>query len=276
MSVPNVNCKIKYIQNEEDLAKSSVLAEKYGGNRKFYSSRLADDYMKYMDKGSKEKTDYISYAGDEEKSCGVFDKSGLLTGRGKQKLRQNLRKTKSIIWDCLLTFQPEFGQRYCNDYEQAYEMMKREMPRFLKDQKPGDYLGELYMQIEAGNKNAGQYFTPYDVSKFMAEITLGELPDKPFILNEPCCGSGGMVIAAADVLQSRGYNYTDKMLVVANDIDRHCVFMAYTQLSFAAVPAVVQWQDTLTQETWDTFYTPAYTLQASKFNRMLHGRETQM
>ena len=32
-----------------------------------------------------------------------------------------------------MTFQPEFGQRYCNDYEQAYEMMKREMPRFLKD-----------------------------------------------------------------------------------------------------------------------------------------------
>ena len=145
-------------------------------------------------------------------------------------------------------------------------MLQTDMLSLLKDihQKPGDYLGELYMQIEAGNKNAGQYFTPYDVSKFMAEITLGELPDKPFILNEPCCGSGGMVVAAADVLQSRGYNYTDKMLVVANDIDRHCVFMAYTQLSFAAVPAVVQWQE------------PAYTLQASKFNRMLHGRETQM
>jgi len=157
-------------------------------------------------------------------------------------------------------------------------MLQTDMLSLLKDihQKPGDYLGELYMQIEAGNKNAGQYFTPYDVSKFMAEITLGELPDKPFILNEPCCGSGGMVVAAADVLQSRGYNFTDKMLVVANDIDRHCVLMAYTQLSFAAVPAVVQWQDTLTQEKWDTFYTPAYTLQASKFSRLLHSRETQM
>lgn len=157
-------------------------------------------------------------------------------------------------------------------------MLQTDMLSLLKDihQKPGDYLGELYMQIEAGNKNAGQYFTPYDVSKFMAEITLGELPDKPFILNEPCCGSGGMVVAAADELQSRGYNYTDKMLVVANDIDRHCVLMAYTQLSFAAVPAIVQWQNTLTRETWDTFYTPAYTLQASKFNRMLRNRESQM
>lgn len=157
-------------------------------------------------------------------------------------------------------------------------MLQTDMLSLLKDihQKPGDYLGELYMQIEAGNKNAGQYFTPYDVSKFMATNMFEELPDKPFILRERCCGSGGMVIAAADVLKTSGYNYTDKMLVVANDIDRHCVFMAYTQLSFAAVSAVVQWQDTLTQKTWDTFYTPAYTLQASKFNRMLHGRETQM
>lgn len=137
MSVPNVNCKIKYIQNEEDLAKSSVLTEKYGGNRQFYSSRLADDYMKYMDKGSKEKTDYISYAGDEEKSCGVFDKNGLLTSRGKQKLRQDLRKTKSIIWDCLLTFQPEFGQRYCNDYEVFW-------PQYMKSDT---YLDDMYRRL---------------------------------------------------------------------------------------------------------------------------------
>lgn len=133
MSVPNVNCKIQYIQNEGESAKSPALTEKYSNKRKFYSSQLADDYMKYMDKGSKEKTDYVSYAGDEEKSCGVFGKNGLLTMSEKKKLRQQLRETKSVIWDCLLTFQPEFGQRYCNDFDQAYEMMKREMPRFLKD-----------------------------------------------------------------------------------------------------------------------------------------------
>lgn len=133
MSVPNVNCKIQYIQNEGEIAKSPALTEKYSNKRRFYSSQLADDYLKYMDKGSKEKIDYISYSGDEEKSCGVFGKNGLLTMNEKKKLRQQLRETKSVIWDCFLTFQPEFGQRYCNDFEQAYEMMKREMPRFLKD-----------------------------------------------------------------------------------------------------------------------------------------------
>ena len=37
-------------------------------------------------------------------------------------------------------------------------MLQTDMLSLLKDihQKPGDYLGELYMQIEAGNKNATQ------------------------------------------------------------------------------------------------------------------------
>lgn len=133
MSVPNVNCKILYVQNEDALSKSPALTEKYGGKRKFYSSNQTQDYLTYVNTGSKEKIDYVAYSGNDEKSCGVFGKNGLMSMKEKKALRQRLRETKSMIWDCLLTFQPEFGQRYCNDYEQAYEMMKREMPRFLKD-----------------------------------------------------------------------------------------------------------------------------------------------
>lgn len=142
----------------------------------------------------------------------------------------------------------------------------------------GDYLGDMYMEIEAGNKNAGQYFTPYDVSRLIAEVTISEPTDKdqPITLCEPCCGSGGMALAAAEVLQNYGFNYADKLLVVANDIDRHCVLMAYTQLSFAAIPAIIKWQDTLTQKTWDAFVTPAFALQFDKFSRIYHGKESQM
>ena len=131
MSVPNVNCKILYVENEETLAKYPSRAEKYGPKRKFYSCNQAQDYVTYVDTGSKQ--DYISYSGDREKSTGIFGKNGLLGYKERVALRKKLRTTKSIIWDCLLTFQPEFGQTYCNDYEQAYAMMKREMPRFLKD-----------------------------------------------------------------------------------------------------------------------------------------------
>lgn len=133
MSVPNVNCKILYIENEETLAKYPSRNERYGPKRKFYSCNQKQDYITYVDTGSKRKADYIAYTGDSEKSTGVFDKNGLMSFRERVLLREKLRTTKSVIWDCLLTFQPEFGQTYCNDFEQAYEMMKREMPRFLKD-----------------------------------------------------------------------------------------------------------------------------------------------
>lgn len=133
MSVPNVNCKIQYIENEETLSRSPALMRKYGDKRNFYSCKQSQDYMTYVATGATQKLDYIEYSGDKEKSTGIFGKDGLLNARQRKELREQLRETKSIIWDCLLTFQPEFGQTYCNDYEQAYAMMKREMPRFLKD-----------------------------------------------------------------------------------------------------------------------------------------------
>lgn len=141
----------------------------------------------------------------------------------------------------------------------------------------GDHLGEIYMEIEAGNKSAGQYFTPYYVSKMMTMITLGEKPDenKIFTLNEPCCGSGGMVVAAADIWNEQGFNYANNALVVANDIDRNCVLMSYLQISFTGLPAVILHQDTLTQKTWDRFFTPAFLLQYPKFKRVYDGLSKQ-
>lgn len=133
----------------------------------------------------------------------------------------------------------------------------------------GDHLGEIYMELSGKNKHAGQFFTPYNVSKMMAMIALGNKPngERIFTLNEPACGSGGMVIAAADVWTEQGFNYTDNALVVANDIDRNCVLMSYLQISFTGMPAVIKHQDTITQKTWDRFITPAFALQYPKFKR---------
>ncbi len=133
MSVPFVNCKIHYYENEEALSRNPAKQEKYSEARKFYSGNKHFDYLTYVNLGSKKKIDYVEYSGDNEKSTGVFGKNGLLSAKERQELRRKLRTTKSVIWDCLLTFQPEFGQMYCNDYEQAYDLMRKEFPRFLKD-----------------------------------------------------------------------------------------------------------------------------------------------
>lgn len=141
----------------------------------------------------------------------------------------------------------------------------------------GDHLGDIYMELSGGKKAAGQYFTPYDVSRFMAEITVGQKDlsgDKILTFNEPCCGSGGLIIATADALNERGFNYTNNAVFVANDIDRNCVLMCYLQMSWAAMPAVVLHQDTITQKTWDKFITPAFILQYPKFVKALGSQST--
>lgn len=84
-----------------------------------------------------------------------------------------------------------------------------------------------------------------------------------------------MVVAAADVWKEQGFNYTDKALVVANDIDRNCVLMSYLQISFTGMPAVIKHQDTISQKIWDRFITPAFSMQYTKFKRVYDDLSNQ-
>ena len=111
-----------------------------------------------------------------------------------------------------------------------------------------DVLGDIYMASGMGSKAAGQFFTPYHLSKACARLIVPE-PDKAgqFILNEPSCGGGGMVIATAAALKDRGVDYQKKMDVVAQDIDWKGVYMCYLQLSLLGIKAVCVQGDTLTE-----------------------------
>lgn len=84
------------------------------------------------------------------------------------------------------------------------------------------------------------------------------------------------MVAVADVWTEQGFNYTKNAFVAASDIDRNCALMSYLQISYIGMPAVVLWQDSLTQKTWDSFITPALALQYPKcvpFLEELHGYE---
>ena len=143
-----------------------------------------------------------------------------------------------------------------------------------------DYLGEVYMQSETSNSKAGQFFTPYHVSLASAEMTLERglieqyiEEDKILTLNEPTCGSGGMVLAAADVLYNRyRFNISRNLLVVCGDIDKRCVHMAYLQLALAGIPAIIYHQNALSLETWDKWETPAYIMQWLRFRDCLKDK----
>ena len=137
-----------------------------------------------------------------------------------------------------------------------------------------DYLGELFMRCEQGNSGTGQFFTPYHVSKLMAKMILGSEvvekaeKDEVITVNDPCCGGGGMLMAALDVLKNDYHiNYTHNCFIDCGDIDRRCVYMTYLQLSLAGVPAIVKHQDAISRELWSVWRTPAYIFQYSRFGR---------
>ena len=137
-----------------------------------------------------------------------------------------------------------------------------------------DYLGEIFMRCNLGSKAAGQFFTPYHVSELMARASMDESlvrekTDKNEIItiNDPCCGGGGMLIAAIDVLRSFGVNYARDCFIEANDIDIRCVHMTYLQLSLAGAPAIVRHQDTFSRDCWSVWYTPAYLFQYLRFHK---------
>lgn len=134
----------------------------------------------------------------------------------------------------------------------------------LLDPEPRDILGPLYMELELGNSNTGQFFTPPEVSKAIAMMVYGEQLEtlqKPFItLCEPACGAGGMVLAFVDVLLTKKHNPAERLWVQCQDIDRTAALMCYIQLTLWNVPGVVIVGNTITLETREIFYTPAHCL----------------
>lgn len=146
------------------------------------------------------------------------------------------------------------------------------------DGKFNDYLGELFMKCNLGSKHAGQFFTPYHISRLMALTTLDKdtvfstIASKNLItISDPCCGGGGLLVAALEVLKNYDVNYARDCLIDCSDIDLRCVHMTYLQLSLAGVPAIVKHQDALTRKIWGIWLTPAFMFQYLRFQRYLNA-----
>ena len=132
----------------------------------------------------------------------------------------------------------------------------------------GDVLGSTFMMLDMGNAGTGQFFAPYEVSRLMGNMMMGngqDLVDKTsaqeFVrVLEPACGAGGMLIAAAHAMHDAQLNYQQCMHATAIDIDQRCVHMTFIQLALLHVPAVVIHGNGLTGECREQWITPAHIL----------------
>ena len=102
--------------------------------REFYSSSERNDYLDYVEKGIKvnREIDYLDYAGDGEKSSGVFTAEGITPKAEMKELRKALRETKSCIWDCVVSFEEGYGKRNVYDWIQAKDLLNKTLPAFFR------------------------------------------------------------------------------------------------------------------------------------------------
>lgn len=114
-----------------------------------------------------------------------------------------------------------------------------------------DLLGELYMALGLGNDKKGQFFTPYDVCRCMAEMNWGNASDQIeengwISANDPAVGAGALLIAFANTFRRHNVNYQQSVLFVAQEIDFTTACMCYIQLSLLGCPGYVYVGNTIT------------------------------
>lgn len=94
-----------------------------------------------------------------------------------------------------------------------------------------DIIGSAYMELSGSDKQFGQFFTPWNVARMMAEMVIGTpnldqyTAQHPMTICDPACGSGIMLLAAAAVLPRTCIDQ-GRVAFYGMDIDETCVRMA--------------------------------------------------
>ena len=142
--------------------------------------------------------------------------------------------------------------KYNKEEQQLFPQMLSEIVEAFEQEKYADILGDLYMQLEMGNKCKGQFFTPYHVCSMMAKCSAtdvsAEIEAKGYMsVNDPCCGGGALLIAFAEHCFEQKVNYQNHIVFVAQDVDPVVAKMCYIQMSLLGMPGYVIIGNSLTQ-----------------------------
>ncbi len=238
----------------------------------FNSDNLCPYPIPTVDEIIKDLDRYSLYKGKVEFLSDIFECGAIAISNMVDKVRFDEREKRYL--QIINTYPKEQQQHLVSVFAKIYALLSSVV---YDNGVFNDYLGDIFMRSNSGNKNCGQFFTPYHVSKFMAYATL--LPDmlqekkeqnEILTVNDCCCGGGGLMIAALDVLKENKFNYAYNCFVDCGDIDLRCVHMTYLQLSLAGVPAVVHHQNALTREQWSVWLTPALIFQYPRFQRFIN------
>lgn len=158
----------------------------------------------------------------------------------------------------------KIADKYTSDELNTFAQLLAHLQMEYSQNNSSDILGQIYMEIGMSDKYKGQFFTPEAVCDFMTKINISPNSAKQaieekgyFSINDPACGSGRLLFSAVDYLEQNDIP-KNKIYVEGSDISLLCSCMTYIVLSLKGSSGIVKHQDTLTNESWNIFYTPAF------------------
>lgn len=177
-------------------------------------------------------------------------------------------------------------QKYNKKEQEIFPQLAAEVVLALEKNPEQDFLGSIFMALNLGNDSGGQFFTPYDVCRMMAEMTcdnvLPTIEAKGYIsINDCACGAGATLIAgvhaAAKQISKAGLNWQNHILVTAQDVDYTVAYMCYIQLSLLGVAGYIKVGNSLTESMRpddsleNYWFTPMYCSDVWTIRRLFKG-----
>lgn len=140
-------------------------------------------------------------------------------------------------------------KRYTKAEQEVIPQLFALLVEALENEPDQDFLGEMFMGLNLGNHWKGQFFTPYNVCRMIAEMQIDGIETRIerqgwVGIGDPCCGAGALLIAARNAMVRRKLG-PSTALYVAQDIDRTAALMCYLQLSLLGCAGYVVVADSL-------------------------------
>lgn len=113
-----------------------------------------------------------------------------------------------------------------------------------------DVLGDIFMEFVSHGRN-GQFFTPQPICDMIAQMTFGEKQEGETV-NDPACGSGRMLMAAAKINR--------RLKFYGADNDATCCKMAALNLIVNSMLGEIAYMNTLSLEYYYSFHIKVYNI----------------
>ena len=121
-----------------------------------------DDIVKDIEKAA--------YAVDTSKFASDLFECGAIAISNAVDLAQKDRREERYL-QIIRGYKPDQQKKLAEIFAKVYALLASVV---YDDGRFNDNLGEIFMRCNLGNKTAGQFFTPYHISEFMARVTLDE------------------------------------------------------------------------------------------------------